>query len=306
MSTLVNTVSVMAGEIATLLDLGFTTIEIFETSGADNEVVEITAPSAEPARVSSKKASYFRVGGMTLAFSLDGGEAQSVTFSPVFADWTPAQVVSAIEAAVPGVASVVDGTVVLRTLSSGRASSLEVTQGAAFFGFPTGIVYGKDQRPALVAEQTLYVYFDVSGSSLSRYQWRYSDNGANPVSKVSPLAAGSQAPLSDVPVSLATARFTTIDGRPARTTIIVAPEVGSVGSRFVDGGSRLYTADENGFLQFPLAQGARVCVAVEGTSLVRVITVPATPAFDLMSALSDVADPFTVQTTPPLLTRRSL
>lgn len=304
---LVNTLSIVVDDVATLLDLGFTTIEIYESTQFANETWEITAPAAGPALVSAAQGGLYRVGGASLKFIQNGGALRTVTFSSVITDWTATQLAEVINTAVPGAALVVGDKLVLSSGTTGRVSSLQVVSAPSALGLSYGLVYGTDDRPILVDGQSLYVFYDVAGSDNSRYQWRFSANGANPISKLSPLVAGKPVPTSGVALSFATAKFVGVDGRPSKMTILVASEGNSVSGVTVQEQQTLsFQADENGRLFIPLVQGARVRIAVEGTSLCRTITVPNTASFDLLQALSDAPDQFTVQTLPPLLTRRSL
>jgi hypothetical protein len=305
---LVNVVSIVVGDVATLLDLGFTSIEIYEATLYANESWEITAPAAGPARVVSAKSGFFRMGGATLTFVRNGGAPQSVSFPDTIIDWTAAQLAAVINDSEPGCASVVDGCLVLSSITTGRTSSLQVTSAPTLLGLPAEVVYGTDSRLLLVDGQSVYAYYDVAGASSSRYQWRFSANGSNPISKMSALVSGKTVPISGVALSFATARFIGLDGRPAKMTVLVAAEnnINISGFTVQEQQTQAFSSDENGYFFIPLVQGARVRIAIEGTSLVRTLTVPNTASFDLMQALSDAPDQFTVQTVPPLLTRRSL
>lgn len=304
---LVNTLSIMVDDVATLLDLGFTTIEIYEATQYANVNWEITAPTPEPAKITSSKSGFYRVGGSVLTFIQNGGAPHTVLFPDTIVDWTAQQIATVINDEVPGAAAVVDSKLVLSSGSTGRVSSLQVTSAPTALGMSAEIAYGKDERLVLVDGQNVYVYYDVAGASSSRYQWRFSANGSNPISKMSPLVSGKAVPTSGVALSFATARFIGLDGRPAKMTVLVAAEGNAIPGFTVQEQQTLaFSSDENGHFFIPLVQGARVRVAIEGTSLVRTLTVPNTASFDLMQALSDATDQFTVQTVPPLLTRRSL
>lgn len=164
-----------------------------------------------------------------------------------------------------------------------------------------------DTRIVLVDGATIYNYYDVAGTSARRYRWRFSANGAAPISSYSQHHNGKPMPVAGAQLSVATARFTTLDGRPARRKMIFAVESQTEVGDFSIGQDTLSVeSDENGYLQIPLVQGAVVRVAIEGTSIVRTITVPSTPSFNVLQAVADAPDEFTVQTVPPLLTRRSI
>jgi len=167
---------------------------------------------------------------------------------------------------------------------------------------------GKQSRPQLVDGATIYSFYDVGAPSFRRYKWRFSANGANPLSVFSQNTNGLPAPLAGLQMSIGMARFVSVDGRPCRRSVIVAAETGQMAAGALLGSkdSLVFESDENGFLQIPLIQKTIIRVAFEGTDIIRTITVPEAPAFDLMAAVAEADDGFTVQTLPPLLTKRSL
>jgi hypothetical protein len=151
----------------------------------------------------------------------------------------------------------------------------------------------------------VYSFLDPQGTPTRRYRWRYSANGAAPLSPYFKWVYGTQR-IATVPVSVGTMHFVGADGIIRQGTLLVAAlDAASSGSVFV-GATLLVNTDPTGFLAVPLVQGAKMRIAIEGTSIVRDITVPAAPTFDIMQALSAAPDQFSVQTVAPLLTRRSL
>jgi hypothetical protein len=150
-----------------------------------------------------------------------------------------------------------------------------------------------------------YSFLDPQGTSKRRYRWRFSANGVAPISPFVKWVFGTQR-VSTVPISVGTMRFVGLDGiiRPG-TLLAAALDASSGGSVFV-GVMLAYNTDESGFLAIPLVQGSKVRVAIEGTSIVRDITVPTTETFDIMQAITAAPDMFTVQTVPPMLTKRAL
>lgn len=307
--SLVNTIHVVASDVATLLDLGFTTIEIWSSEDEGGTWRELTSATPSPATLASAQAqTLFQVGGQTLVFQVDNATTYTVNFDPVIPFWTPAQVVSAINLVCPNAASFSGSRVVLTSPTSGRESSLLVIVGPAALNFSRSIVYGVDGRILLVDGATFYTYYDVAGRPTTRYKWRFSSNGANPLSRFSLPVNGKSTVLSGIPIAIATARFADVDGSPLRTAILVAPEGAQKIAGYTMGtqATKTFVADEDGLLQIPMVQGSRVRVAVEGTLMVRTFTVPSTPTFDLMQVLSDAPDAFTVQTVAPMLTRRNV
>lgn len=302
---LVAALSISVGDVGTLINLGLTTIEIWHSEDSGGTWEEITGGAYSPASVLSLKPyTTFRIEGEVLRFTA-GGTEYIVTF-PTLVNWTAAQVAARINQSLNGAATVVNGCVQLSTVTVGRGATLEVLATPPALGFPLGVSHGKDPRLPLADGVVVYAYYDVSAKESSRYKWRFSANGSAPISKYSAYVTARQSAIMPNLVSLATAKFTTIDGRPSKQKVIVAPEQGSFSSYVLDLQTMVFESDENGLLQVPLVQGAKVRVGLEGSGIVRVITVPNTPTFDLMSAIAEADDEFTVQTYAPLLTRRSL
>lgn len=305
-------ISIPVSNVVALLTAGFTRIEMWRTDEYENQYYEVTAPAVASAFMdSADAATTFTMGGRTLKLKVNNGAEQSISFSSLIQNWTPAQVASRINEVVVGLATVVGVAVRLTSPTTGRASSLEITYSdSPNLGFTSGtIVYGKDARITLVAPTVLYTYVDPSGSSGDRYKWRFSANGASPVSDFSAYVEASEPPVSGVPISIGMATFIGVDGRYKKTKLIVAtynsPLV--VGAVAV-GNDRVQVveSDDLGFLQAPFVVGSVLRISIEGTTYTREITVPNTPTFDILTAMSTAPDPFTVQTTPPFLVRRSI
>lgn len=110
-----------------------------------------------------------------------------------------------------------------------------------------------------------------------------------------------------VPLAVATARFLGVNGAAQKTTVII----GAVGAQtlggqiLADDQPLVVSSDENGRLEVPLPRGAKVRVAIEGTAFIREFVVPNVAAFDLLAAMTEAPDSFSVQTVEPLVERRS-
>jgi hypothetical protein len=211
----------------------------------------------------------------------------------------------------PGVPNLVNTITIqagdVATLLSLGFTSIEVWRSNDSGGTWVELTATPGVRLNLVEGTSLYNYYDTTGYKTSRYKWRFSANGAAPFSTYSQNVDGRPLPIAGALLSLGMARFVGVDGRPLKKTIIVAHEGDQVVAGYtVDSDTMTFSSDENGVVQVPLIQGARIRVAVEGTRIVRIITVPATDSFDLMEALSDAPDMFTVQTVAPMLTRRNI
>lgn len=149
-----------------------------------------------------------------------------------------------------------------------------------------------------------YSFLDPLGTSVRRYRWRYSANGAAPFSPFFPWVYGNRR-VSSSSISIGTMRFVGVDGMISTGTIIIS-SIGPLTNGTVMADTKTVTSDENGLLVSSFVRGSTVRIAIEGSSIVRNITIPDLDTFDIMQALADAPDMFTVQTVQPLLTRRSL
>lgn len=305
--------SILVGNVADLISLGYTRIEVHQSKDEGNSFQEITAPSALAATTDSfAPNTRFRMGGKMLRLKFDGGVEQEIAFSTVVDNWTTSQVVNRINEVVPGRAVAgPNGVVRLTSATLGRSSSIEITYNDADdLGWITGTVYGKAARLTLVGGTFSYVFPDVAGTSSDRYKWRYTANGASPISEFSAVVTDQSAPdLASGLLSIGVAKFYGPDGKAQQTRLLVVVDSvpQGVGAVFV-GTSQpvIVNSDNQGFVQFSLIRGATVRVGIEGTSYIREFVVPNAPTFDLLTVMATATDPFTVQTTPPLLTRRSI
>lgn len=305
--------TILVGNVDDLIGLGYSRIEIYQSTDQGNSFKEITDSVASAAEFDSLVAqTTFQMGGKLLKLKVNGGAEQSISFSSLIDFWTATQVANRINEVVGALASVVDTTTVRLTSNTlGRASSVEITYTDALDLFPTtGIVYGKAARITLVGGTRIYTFPDVAGKDTDRYKWRFSANGVNPFSDYSAVVSGVVAPTLDAgSLAVATAQFFDSGGQPHKTRILVGMDSNpqQSGQAFlVQGPSKVVDSDDSGFLQVTLVRGTRCRVAIQGTSYVREFVVPDVASFDLMSVMATSPDPFTVQSVPPQLIRRSL
>ncbi len=304
---------ILVGNVAELMNLGYTHIEVHQSIDQANSFQEVTSPAATPATLSSNTAlTTFAMGGRLIKLRVNGGAEQSIQFSSLIANWTPSQVANRINEVFAGLASAVGFSVVLTSSTTGRASSIEVSYSdETDLGWVSGqITFGNAARIPLVLGTLLYEFVDVSGKIDDRYKWRFSANGSNPISDFSPQVSGTLQPLvSQALLSVALARFYSQDGQPKKTRVLIAVDSTpqNIGGVFVGGGQPVTVdSDDLGFFQATLIRGARVKVAIEDSTYVREFVVPNAASFQLLEVMATATDPFTVQTVPPLLIRRSL
>ena len=304
--------SILVSNNDSLMGLGYSRIEVWQSLDSGDTYQELTAAAAQGATLVSTPASTtFQMGGKLLKFVIDGGTEQSVTFSSLITNWTPGQVAARINE-VANVATVEDDSVVLTSPTTGRVSSFEITYNdATSLGLTSGTkAYGLDARPTLTPATLLYTYFDVAGVSTARYRWRFSANGTSPFSEYSAYVLGSAVPLvSSGQLSVGSAVFVGMDGQPRKTKLVISLDQNpsSVSGMILTNGQPLVIeSDPSGFIQFTLVRGATVRIGIEGTYFVREITVPDAASFDLITVMAAAPDTFTVQTVPPFLIRRTV
>jgi len=304
--------TILVGNANDLIGLGYTRIEVYQSTDQGNSFQEITAPVISSAVFDSLPAlTTFRMGGRLLKLKVDGGVEQSIEFSDLVPLWTTAQVVNRINEVVSGLASVFEDTKVrLTSTTAGRSSSVEITYSDAEDLFSAGIKYGKAARITLVNGTYIYSFPDVAGKDTDRYKWRFSANGSNPISDFSAVVSGAVAPIITAGnLSVGTARFYDSAGQPVKTKVLVGMDSSPqaiAGGTVTKGSSTRAESDNEGFLQLTLVRGIKVRIAILGTSFIREFVVPNAASFDLMAVMATAVDPFVVQTTPPQLIRRSV
>jgi hypothetical protein len=307
---------ITVGDVIDKLDLGFTHIEVWASEDEGGTYKEITESVAGVAKFYSAPyllTQTLPVGGMTVGFSFSGQTDLWVTFSDLIRDWTLALVVDRLNQVFPGRFAVEQVGqhfyIVGSSSNTGRVASVACTYSEIPGVFPPDVsVRGTDARIQLASGTLIYPYTDIAGKAGTRYKWRFSANGVNPISSFSARVLGDLERAAKVPVSIGTASFVGLDGAPTKRRLLIYEDMlpSRLGAYVVGTGEpKVAESDDTGFLQVTLPQGARVRIAVEGSALVREITVPATQSFDIMTAMASAEDQFTVQTTPPLLTRRS-
>ena len=213
-----------------------------------------------------------------------------------------------------------DGDVVIEGTYPGSLSRIRIpeSEGAVRLGLPVtepdNTAQGKGARPSLIPGQTRYIYNDGFGSRDYFYRTRF-------------LNAQSQV-QSDFSISYSASKGLGLE--PENVILGYALLVSNSGEAFQGGEVRVYTefdgllnaghvvaggdvikyADENGRVEFQLVRGHKVTFAIQGTSIVRTITVPTDPSlqsFNLLDpAISD--DDIFKAVVPEIITaeRRSL
>lgn len=303
-----NQIPISVADVTQALAAGFTHIEVWKSEDLGNSYQPLTAASSSyPILDGLPATTTYRVGGRTLLLDFSGTRVEFL-FGSLFELWTPQQVADAMNNTRPGCAVVYSDYIRVLGTGVGRGQFVSVVSTPDGLFIPGKRVVGVDAFLPLVPGTVIYSYQDLAPATKNdRYRWRLSANGLAPFSEMASYVKAVPAPLDPATVTIGYARFVGIDGSPARGRLLIAEDgAAKPNSVMVSSGPLIIEADEAGFLQARLLKGAKLRIAIEGTSISRIITVPDVPSFDIMAALSDVPDGFTPATTTPLLTRRSI
>lgn len=302
-------VPITVADVAQLLAAGFTHIEIWKSEDLGNSYQPITKSVAGPPVLRSIPASNtYLMGGRSVVLDFSGTHVTFGPFPTTFLRWTAGQVVDFMNEVRVGCATVEGESVKVTGTGAGRGQYLLVLHAPEGFLTAGDEARGDDAFIPLVTDQPLYTYQDLGPSAaLHRYRWRFSANGLAPYSELSGYQKAQAVPLDLALVSIGFARFVGLDGAPAKGRIIIVNDSpAKVGLLTISSDPLVLEADDVGFLQVRLLRGAQIKVAIEGTSIVRSLTVPDVASFDILTAVAAAPDAFTPATTAPLLTRRSI
>lgn len=194
-----------------------------------------------------------------------------------------------------------DGALVLETLQPGTGAALRIVGGDAApkLGLPTtepnSLAYGLDSNIALMKGKERYVFNDLKGDSAYFYRTRFHNRSQNTASAFTQPSHGDQ-PLGVSAENIVCGRIQLVglDGRPLRNMLV------RVFNRFkqqlvedkllagpaVDG-----LTNEHGTLELNLVRGVEVTVAIDGTDIVREITVPTDPDVGVFNLLDPTLGP---------------
>ncbi len=182
----------------------------------------------------------------------------------------------------------VNSKLVIETVEVGTGASLRVVGGDAApkLGLPTcepySLAFGKSARPALVLDKERYSFLDIRGSSEYFYRVRFINDIANTASQYSQPHPAEQHPgIDSAFLVTGRARLANIDGTPMANTLVrvyAGSEVHYVDGRVIGGSALSKTTNLDGVADFLLLRGVKVNVAIDGTSIIREITVPTDPA----------------------------
>lgn len=277
------------------------------TLGANGPFTRITAVAARGARVPNIEGSasagagpYINANGLAATFvTRDGTFTLSATGSDpmVLSD-----VASQLQDGSAGrlLAFISEGQLVVQTTRIGQAAYLEVSGDLATrASLPVAErTYGFDQHLVLIRDQLRYSYVDTTGDSSYFYKTQFRSSSSGAESEFSGVFSPSDvAEASGVVIGYV--RLVDAAGRPAQGKQIRLFSLGSTQPGVVHiGGDVVATTDREGYAAFTVLRGATVQVVVDGTNLVRDVSVPtdtSIESFDLLASVYSSDDAFTVQ-----------
>lgn len=213
-----------------------------------------------------------------------------------------------------------DGTLVVETLETGPLAILRVVGGAAapLLGLsttePDSVGFGQPTRIPLVPGHSRYAFTDFNGSKGFFYRTRLYNLATHETSEYStPFHPGPKGGLSPAATVKGTLDLVDAAGAPiANLNVLVTMRFDgrAIEGKTLAGGSVWRATDKKGHVEFMLARGAAITVAVSGTDLARDVIVPTDPEveeFILFDRLLAQDDLFVVQRPNiPFAARRSL
>lgn len=244
---------------------------------------------------------FIGVDGAVLSLDVDGQLA-----TEHFTEPDPNTITSVIRQ-LAGLTSIIasnsSGHLAITTVSVGSGVRLAILAGSvnSVLGFTTGTTtYGTDQHIQLRAGVSKYTYMDLSGAGPAYYRHRLINTSTGVFSDWYPWFLGpgtSVIPSTDLIIG--TIHVAGLEGGAEagmNVTVVNVYNPLVKDGYFIAGASVTKQVDANGLASFELVQGAQVDVILEGTSIIRRITVPTTgTTFDLLDPSLQVDDPFGIQ-----------
>lgn len=268
------------------------------------DAVDIAATSPTHAELVGTEESVFPgLHGTQLKMKVDLGPERTITFTgtdPVSIE----EVLREVLAAIPGITAVnTGGKLDMATVSTGTAAVLEITSGTALtiLGFTAGQkINGQSFAPQMTTGVDTYTFLDESGLVTNYYRTRYYNSVSEEYSSYSDWVLGSTGTVIDTDLLITgTIKMANIDGTALVGHMITVVNVFSPlisGGYFLAGSNKAVVTDGTGQAQIVLVKGSTVDVVLEGTSIIRRITVPSTgTTFDLLDPTLQTDDPFGIQ-----------
>ena len=213
-------------------------------------------------------------------------------------------VVDLINETVPGLVASDDGGYLnLITVHKGTRSSIEITDGTANtpLGFTSGQSdSGEDEHIQLMRGVITYSYEDRFGLVTNYYRTRYINSLSGNFSDWSDWILGiSGSGVQSANLILGIIKLAGVDGAAlvnAKVTVVNVNNPTIQDGYFIAGRSKTVSTDVIGQAQVTLVRGSTIDVIVEGTTVIRRITVPSVGAsFDLLDPSLQTDDAFGIQ-----------
>jgi len=275
----------------------------------------ITATEPEPPElVGTEEGEFSDLNGKDLTIEVNGDDGQFLSFvsaNPL----TLADVIEEINDGFTGITASDDGTGKLKLTgdTEGTAGTIEVTDGTAVsvLGLSQTIVHGKNQHVDLLDGVDEYLCFDFSGDPTYWYSSRFYDSETGTVGSWSDWLEGStgyavsESELIVGKIQMADIDGSALSGMKVTLVNVYSPLISD--GYFLAGRSKQIETNSLGLAETTLIKGMLLDVVVEGTSIIRRITVPSTGTeFDLMDPDLVQDDPFQIQVPDlPSAVRRS-
>jgi len=309
------TLQIYIPEIDTVIQ-DFDRIQVQRSKSGDpyEDAEFLTAATNEPpVVVGTEEGRFMGLSGKKLLLKVNDGVLQVLTFvtaDPIHID----KVVLEINATLTGLVADSDGGKLRLTGNAlGTGGSIEIIGGTSLtiLGLEVGVTQGREERIPLVAGTSEYDFVDLSGEASYWYRSRVYDAVTWAFGRWSDWLQGSIGAI--VPVGdLIVGQIKMIDmdgsslaGKRVTLVNIYSPLI--VDGYFTGGRSKQIETNSVGLAETTLVRGMRIDVIVEGTSIIRRITVPSTgTTFDLLDESLVEDDPFQIQVPDlPSAVRRS-
>lgn len=299
----VNTLEIFVDNIDEVMET-FDAIRVKRSTSETGPWEEITASTAQPARMTGTTLSPFNVSSTVLQIQVNSEDQVDITFTginPISVD----QVVSQVNAHFTGLASDSVGHLKLQSLLTGTQSKIYLVGGASIplLGFEEGQRdIGEEPYVTLEPGVSIYPFYDRDGDGTGDENFYYIvafyDTGTG-------LTSAWSEPFEATPGTVIGAEYLSVgsidlvditgvskEGQSISFYPLYEPlkidayQIGIVKEPVV------ITTNNAGHAEVTLVRGMRVKVVFIGTSLIREITVPDTDTFDILELMSAAPDPF--------------
>ena len=200
------------------------------------------------------------------------------------------------------------GQLAIETVEPGTSATLRVVGGEAVallnlsIEEPDSFAFGRGCRPTLSHSHESYVFADLRGDSSYFYRTRYRNRVLGTTSEFSAVSSTQSLGVVAADVVVGRLQLVGMDGKPlSNIAVRVFNRNASqlVGDQLVVGTQQDLVTGVDGVAQTFLVRGMQITVSIEGTDIVRNLTVPIDPAvvlFNLLDPDLSINDAFTVQT----------